>query len=97
MLRITRVQHGESIVLHLEGKLLAAWTDELMLAVQQAAQREIDSPRGSATFQSIHLDLTHVTFVDHAGAERLRQIIGQGAQIIAASNFVAELLQVRKS
>lgn len=81
MLKITRVQGDTSITLRLEGKLLAAWTDELRLVCAQIPPNQI------------HLDLTHVNFADAAGIELIRQLLKQRATIKSCSGFIAELLR----
>ena len=86
MLRITRINQGQLVTLKLEGSLLQAWADELTQALS-LARRESDCAG---------LDLSNVTFVDHTGAQLLRDAVGHGVRIVACSNFVAELLQVRK-
>jgi ABC-type transporter Mla MlaB component len=87
VLRITRLINDGSIVLKLEGKLLAPWTDELL------AQLPLDSQDMNRT----RLDLAQVSFVDAAGVALLRRLAEAGISIDSASSFVSELLKARQS
>ena len=71
--------------IRLEGKLLWPWVDE----VRKACASSTD-PAGRAS-----LDLSALTFVDAAGEELLRKLIGQGIEVVACSSYVAELLRAR--
>ena len=83
MLRITRVEGGaERPTIKLEGKLLAAWTEEVRSACQTADEGQ-RQPR---------LDLAAVTFVDRAGAELLAELIAGGVELGDCSQFVATLM-----
>jgi len=82
MLRITTIVNHQSVMLKLEGSLLAAWTDEVRLACAKAL--EINS--------NTFLDLTNVTFVDAAGTQLLGELKRQGIRIAASSPFVSQLL-----
>jgi hypothetical protein len=42
----------------------------------------------------IRLDLSSLSFADEAGIRLLRELLRQGAQIAAASGFVAALLRL---
>jgi ABC-type transporter Mla MlaB component len=87
MLRIDRVSDpGEPQTLKLEGKPLGLWVEELRIACQSQA----------SSSNHIRLDLSAVTFVDAAGAKLLGDLIHQGAQIIACSGYLAELLHLEK-
>jgi len=84
MLRITRIDKNGSTLLKLEGKLLSAWTGELLAETSAAPKTQIS------------LDLSHVSFVDAAGLATLRDLARRGVVIGACSNFVAELLHAEK-
>jgi hypothetical protein len=85
MLRITRIEGTHPTqTIRLEGKLLWPWVDE----VHKACASGTD-PAGRAS-----LDLSALTFVDAAGEELLRELIGQGIEVVACSNYVAELLRI---
>jgi anti-anti-sigma regulatory factor len=83
MLRINRVSDAhQAPTLKLEGKLLGLWVEEL-----RNTCRDLRSG-------CLRLDLSAITFVDASGAKLLGNLIRQGAQIIACSGYVAELLHV---
>jgi ABC-type transporter Mla MlaB component len=86
VLRITRQIHGGSVTLKLEGKLLAAWTDELLAQL----------PPDPADVRRVHLDLTQVSYIDAAGSALLHRLIDSGASIDSSSNFISELLKARQ-
>jgi hypothetical protein len=69
--------------IRLEGKLLRPWVDE----VRKACISGTDPARRTS------LDLSALTFVDAAGEGLLRELIGQGIEVLACSNYVAELLR----
>ncbi len=82
MLKVTQTNsHGGAIV-KLEGKLLQPWVDEVRALFVP--------PPGSLP----RLDLASLTFVDAAGLDLLRQLLGQGVAIESCSPFVAALLQL---
>jgi anti-anti-sigma regulatory factor len=85
MLRITQMPAVEPArSLRLEGKLVGPWLDEL----RQACQLSPGPP------SALVLDLSGVSFVDSAGAQYLRTLVGQGAQVTNCSPFVSELLKL---
>jgi anti-anti-sigma regulatory factor len=69
--------------IRLEGEILAAWV---------AAVRETCTPR-SRRSRRLRLDLAAVTYADAAGVQLLRDLMGEGVEIAACSNFVSELLR----
>lgn len=86
MLKITDSGPGKSPrVLKLEGKLLAAWIEELR--GQFVAEDSASWP---------HLDLAGVSYVDRPAAAMLRQLLEEGVRLEACSQFVAELLNCRQ-
>lgn len=82
MLRIDRDATGESITFRIEGKLLGPWVSEVR------SQLDCDLRRASV----LGLDLHNLSFVDEAGLALLQDLIAQGVQVTACSNYVAELL-----
>jgi anti-anti-sigma regulatory factor len=87
MLMITRVDASDRRrTLKLEGKLLAPWIGELEKACREA--RAARSP--------LCLDLRGLTFVDAEGARLLASVIGDGAQVIGCSGFIAEMLHLEE-
>jgi hypothetical protein len=84
MLRLTRIAGDlPNPTVKLEGKLLGPWVDE----VRQACAANT-GPVGRTC-----LDLSALTFVDAAGVELLRELMRQGIEIGACSNYVAQLLR----
>ena len=83
MLKITRLSHkGRGLTIKLEGELLGAWV---------VAAREACATRGRRP-RRLRLDLAAVTYVDAAGLQLLRDLVAEGAEIVAWSSFVGELL-----
>jgi hypothetical protein len=80
MLKISHVNDHESIpTLKVEGKLRGPWVAEL--------ERACSDSRGR-----LRLDLSAVTFADHAGVELLRGLLAHGVTVAACSALVTELL-----
>jgi ABC-type transporter Mla MlaB component len=86
VLRITRQDDNGSVALKLEGKLLAAWTDELLSQI----------PAAAADLSRTRLDLSQLSFADAAGLSLLRRLIESGVSVESTSSFIAELLHTRK-
>jgi ABC-type transporter Mla MlaB component len=83
VLKITRhLQQGGEVTIKLEGNLLAPWMSTLREACAEA-----DRP------SRCRLDLAAVAYVDTAGVQLLRDLIGEGVKIGACSSFVGELLR----
>ena len=83
MLRISQTENGGALTLKLEGKLLKPWIAEV--------RRSVGNPHDP---QKLQLDLSNVSFVDAAGAELLRGLLATGAEIVACSSFVREILNL---
>ena len=84
MLRLSRTGGAHPTqTIKLEGKLFRPWVDEVRKACVS----------GTDPACPTSLDLSALTFVDAAGAELLRELIGQGIEIVACSSYVAELLR----
>jgi ABC-type transporter Mla MlaB component len=86
MLRITKETSNGLMVLKLEGKLQGPWVATLR-----------EESRAARAGGPLKLDLSHIAFVDQAGLELLRELIGAGVKIGNCSNFVRELLNVERS
>jgi hypothetical protein len=83
VLKVTRVSRGvPALTVKLEGQLLRPWV---------AAVRDACRARGRRSSRLL-LDLTAVSYADAAGAELLRDLVGEGVEIAACSGFVGELL-----
>jgi hypothetical protein len=83
VLKITRLSHkGRGLTIKLEGEILGPWLG----AVRDACTKRV---RRSSR---LRLDLAAVTYVDAAGVQLLRDLVGEGIEIAACSLFIAELL-----
>lgn len=77
MLRITIDEGEESVVLRLEGKLIAPWVAE----VEQCWQRAFTS----VGERSVQVDLSAVSFVDTAGEALLARMYAAGFRVAGTS------------
>ena len=84
MLRITRTIENGSILLKLEGKLLADWVTEVLEQI----------PGDVGLHSQLNLDLAQVSFIDAAGQALLRGLISRGANLSGCSSYLSELLNV---
>lgn len=82
MLKITRSKIGNAVRLKLEGKLYGDWVDEFRRIFDQETDNTVRP----------ELDLSDVTFVDHAGSALLEKLRNEGTQVPLCSNFISELL-----
>jgi hypothetical protein len=87
VLRITRQSDNGSIRLKLEGKLLLAWTGEVIAQL----------PPEPSDFARLRLDLSAVHYLDDAGELLIRRLIADGAVIESASSFVSAVLNTGKA
>jgi hypothetical protein len=86
MLRLTRIASTRRAqTIKLEGKLLGPWVDDVSKVCAA----------GTGPSARIKLDLSALIFVDAAGERLLRDLIARGAEIVACSGYVAELLRPR--
>ena len=79
MLRITIDEDGDSIVLRLEGQLIAPWVAD----VEQCWRRVFDGTTGRA----VHIDLSAVSFVDSSGEALLTRMHKAGFRIAGSSSI----------
>lgn len=86
MLRITQLHHNGSLLLKLEGKLLAPWAGELRALV----------PDDTEAARNTLLDLHDVTFIDAAGTQLLKELMLRGVVIQSKSSFVDQVLHVSR-
>jgi anti-anti-sigma regulatory factor len=88
VLKITSLSQKRRMrTVKLEGQILEPWV---------SAVREACSKR-SRRLGPLCLDLAHVTYVDAAGVQLLRDLMREGIEIAACSSFVAELLHMGDS
>jgi anti-anti-sigma regulatory factor len=84
VLKITRLSRGGRVLtMKVEGELLEPWVPTVRDACQQRGRRS----------GRLRLDLAAVTYADAAGAQLLRDLVGEGVEIAACSGFVGELLR----
>jgi len=81
LLRISEREANGVITMHLEGRLVSAWVDEVRSAVARRA----------ATGR-VRLDLTELRYADPAGIELLRALQVQGIEIASSSPYSSALL-----
>ena len=77
MLRISIDESEESVVLRLEGRLIAPWVAE----VEQCWRRAFTDLRG----RCVQVDLSAVNFVDSAGESLLTRMYEAGFRVAGAS------------
>ena len=80
MLRITKTTREGKTALKLEGRVAERWTAEL-----ERVCRTEGFP--------LVLDFSGVTFADDRGAEMIRRLRAEGAELVSLSLFVHELLE----
>lgn len=84
LLRIEQRQEGDTVIVHVEGRLAGPWVQEL---------ENVLSPLWGVAC-CVALDLGSVGYVDAAGERLLSSAIRRGARIRRSSSFVATLLDV---
>ena len=81
VLKISRLFHKKrGLTIKLEGELLGPWVGSVRAACAGRDGRRLC------------LDLAAVPYVDTAGVQLLRELVAEGAEIVACSCFVGELL-----
>jgi len=88
MLRITRTTNADSLLLKLEGKLLAPWVGEVL--------EQLPSRDGGGALPNLRLDLAQLSSIDAAGQALLQELLSRGATISNCSGYISELLHVEK-
>jgi ABC-type transporter Mla MlaB component len=84
MLKITKIQESRSdVLLKLEGKITEPWTSLLDSECRLFLRQK----------KKVHLDCSHVDFIDGKGVEMLKHFPEQHVTLMSAPGFVAELLQ----
>ncbi len=84
MLRITVHDTHELVTFQLEGRLAGPWARELEECWQEVLARPCKPV--------VRVDLTGVTFVDHAGKVCLTNMHRQGAEFVAADCLMAAVV-----
>jgi ABC-type transporter Mla MlaB component len=81
MLRITPSGYRRVRTIHLDGKLVGPWVEELRRAIGRHDERE-----------SVCLNLAHLTFADSAGLCLLQELHRSGAQLVGVLPLIDGLL-----
>ena len=81
MLRISETEADGITTMHLEGRLLSPWVEEVRSAVAQRAATGC-----------VRLDLTELRYADVAGIELLRALQVRGIEIASSSPYSSALL-----
>jgi ABC-type transporter Mla MlaB component len=82
LLRISVQKRYGSIILTLEGKLIGPWVGELERAWRSTGARE-----------DVWVDLCQVSFVDASGKDLLAQMWHEGAQFVADSPLMKQVVE----
>ena len=82
MFKLTAERQQGGLVLKLEGRLAAAWVDELARVTDGAL----------ADGAAVTLDLGGLSYADARGVAVLRQAAGLGARLAGGSAFVTALI-----
>jgi ABC-type transporter Mla MlaB component len=85
MLKITKIQESRNdVLLKLEGKITEQWAT-LLDGVCRSYLRQK---------KAVHLDCSHVDFIDARGVEVLNSLPRTQVTLMSAPGFVSELLQI---
>jgi anti-anti-sigma regulatory factor len=82
LLRIIQTLTDGNVTIHLHGRLVADWLDELRLAIGK-----------NSTTPALRLDLTELRYADAAGVELLRSLRREGIEISSHSLYSRALLE----
>jgi hypothetical protein len=85
MLKISVIEGDTKLLLVLEGKLVAPWTDELE-TVYQGAIKDVDH-------RELIVDVRGLTVISTDGEEVLLALMVQGARFRASDLFMKEVLK----
>ena len=85
MLKITKIQENRGdVLLKLEGKITAQWATLLDSECRSYLRQE----------KTVHLDCSHVDFIDARGVEVLINLPRTQVTLMSAPGFVTELLEI---
>jgi anti-anti-sigma regulatory factor len=85
MLKITKVQESRSdVLIKLEGKIMDQWAALLDGECRSYLRQK----------KAVHLDCSHVDFIDARGIEVLNNFPQTQVNLMSAPGFVTELLQI---
>lgn len=83
MLKITRTESNEEVILQLDGSVTGPWI-ELLRASAEAVLAE---------GRQLTIDLENICFIDCDGLGLIKSLLDQGVQQVNAPLFVAEQLR----
>ncbi len=81
MLRISQSKSITLAILHLDGKLVGPWVDEVRATVARVQARE-----------AVRLNLQGLNFADQNGIALLQELRRSGVELSGCSALIAELL-----
>jgi len=85
MLKITKIQESRrDVLLNLEGKITDQWADLLDGECRSYLRQR----------KAVHLDCSHVDFIDARGVEVLNNLRQTQVNLMSAPGFITELLQI---
>ena len=85
MLKITKVQESRrDVLIKLEGKITDQWASLLDVECRSYLRQE----------KAVHLDCSHVDFIDARGIEVLNNFAQSHVTLMSAPVFVTELLRI---
>ena len=85
MLKITTIQESRrDVLLKLEGKITDQWADLLDGECRSFLRQR----------KAVHLDCSHVDFIDARGVEVLNNLSQTQVNLMSAPGFITELLQI---
>ena len=85
MLKITTIQESRrDVLLKLEGKITDQWADLLDGECRSYLRQR----------KAVHLDCSHVDFIDARGVEVLNNLSQTQVNLMSAPGFITELLQI---
>jgi anti-anti-sigma regulatory factor len=85
MLKITKIQESRSdVLIKLEGKITDQW----------AALLDGECRSYLLQKKAVHLDCSHVDFIDARGVEVLNNFPQKQVNLMSAPGFITELLQI---
>ena len=85
MLKITKIQESRSdVLIKLEGKITDQWATLLDGECRSYLRQE----------KAVHLDCSHVDFIDARGVEVLNNLPRTQVNLMSAPGFITELVRI---
>lgn len=83
MLRMDLTQTEETTTIHVEGRIVGNWVDEL----RRVCVEQLGGPK------HLVLDLSEVAFIDEYGVETLNNLTRNRVEVIGGSLFLTEYIE----